>query len=177
MTECNKYCTCGPNCRNRVVQKGRKVVLEIFKTDDKGWGVRAGELIEPGQFVTEYVGEIITEKEAKIRERLCGDYLFNVDSNQRNDSYVIDAAKYGNVSRFFNHSCQPNLYVKRVYINSKRLPHMAFFAAKPIKKNEELSFNYKPDWNVIFEKNVLSKTKCFCAASKCRGTLPLVYIQ
>lgn len=36
--ECNKRCRCGPACLNRVVQNGRKVRLEIFKTKNKGWG-------------------------------------------------------------------------------------------------------------------------------------------
>ena len=36
--ECNKKCNCGNNCKNRVVQHGRTVGLEIFKTTDRGWG-------------------------------------------------------------------------------------------------------------------------------------------
>jgi histone-lysine N-methyltransferase SUV39H len=36
--ECNKRCTCGPKCKNRVVQQGRKVKLDIFKTHNRGWG-------------------------------------------------------------------------------------------------------------------------------------------
>lgn len=36
--ECNENCHCGPGCRSRVVQKGRRVPLEIFKTADRGWG-------------------------------------------------------------------------------------------------------------------------------------------
>jgi len=36
--ECNALCSCRDNCRGRVVQKGRTVRLEIFKTKDRGWG-------------------------------------------------------------------------------------------------------------------------------------------
>ena len=36
--ECNPLCNCGDNCKNRVVQHGRKVGLEIFKTTNRGWG-------------------------------------------------------------------------------------------------------------------------------------------
>lgn len=36
--ECNKLCSCGPNCKNRVVQHGRQVQLQIFKTTNRGWG-------------------------------------------------------------------------------------------------------------------------------------------
>jgi len=36
--ECNALCNCGPTCTSRVVQHGRKVKLEIFMTESKGWG-------------------------------------------------------------------------------------------------------------------------------------------
>jgi len=36
--ECNSTCSCGPECENKVVQKGRRVKLQIFKTAKKGWG-------------------------------------------------------------------------------------------------------------------------------------------
>lgn len=40
-------------------------------------------------------------------------YLFDMDHNFDDDSddtlFVIDAFHYGNVSHFFNHSCDPNL--------------------------------------------------------------------
>lgn len=36
--ECNDNCACGPICKSRLVQKGRTVGLEIFKTKNRGWG-------------------------------------------------------------------------------------------------------------------------------------------
>jgi Pre-SET motif len=36
--ECNNRCGCGRSCPNRVVQRGRRMPLEIFKTQKKGWG-------------------------------------------------------------------------------------------------------------------------------------------
>ena len=36
--ECNDLCNCEDNCKNRVVQHGRQVPLQIFKTKDRGWG-------------------------------------------------------------------------------------------------------------------------------------------
>ena len=38
IVECNSKCSCGPDCSNRVVQNGRKIKLQIFKTEKKGWG-------------------------------------------------------------------------------------------------------------------------------------------
>ena len=40
--ECNDRCTCSQFCKNRVVQRGRQVPLEIFKTNDRGWGEPVG---------------------------------------------------------------------------------------------------------------------------------------
>ena len=37
--ECNKRCNCESNCKNRVVQHGRSVPLQIFKTTNRGWGM------------------------------------------------------------------------------------------------------------------------------------------
>ena len=36
--ECNDQCHCGPGCKTRVVQHGRQVGLEIFKTKNRGFG-------------------------------------------------------------------------------------------------------------------------------------------
>jgi len=36
--ECNDRCNCGRTCPNRVVERGRRMPLEIFKTQKKGWG-------------------------------------------------------------------------------------------------------------------------------------------
>jgi len=37
--ECHEKCKCSKNCNNRVVERGRKVPLDIFRTSDgRGWG-------------------------------------------------------------------------------------------------------------------------------------------
>lgn len=57
--ECNKLCPCDKTCRNRVVQRGRKFKVCIFRTSNgRGWGVKAMQKIRKGSFVTEYVGEV-----------------------------------------------------------------------------------------------------------------------
>ena len=110
--ECNKMCACAEagNCINRVVQRGRKIQLTIFRTaNNRGWGVKAGELIRAGSFVTEYVGEVISSEEAERRGQIYDTrgctYLFDLDYNKGDQNpYTVDAAKYGNVSHFINHS-------------------------------------------------------------------------
>lgn len=61
------------------------------------------------QFVTEYVGELLTSDEAeergKVYDHVGMTYLFDLDYNQDEPAaYTVDAKKYGNISHFINHS-------------------------------------------------------------------------
>ena len=95
------------DCINRVVQHGRKIPLCIFRTDNRGWGVKTLQPIKANTFVTEYVGEVITSEEAEKRGRAYDEegetYLFDLDFDD-DQMFTIDAKKYGNISHFFNHS-------------------------------------------------------------------------
>ncbi|KAJ0036114.1 hypothetical protein NQD34_004791 [Periophthalmus magnuspinnatus] len=146
--ECNSRCRCGPDCPNRVVQKGIQFDLCIFKTDNgRGWGVRTLQHINKNTFVMEYIGEIITNEEAEKRGREYDSqgstYLFDLDYVE--DVYTVDAAHYGNISHFVNHSCNPNLQVFNVFIDNidERLPRIALFSTRAICAGEELTFDYK----------------------------------
>nr|CAD7426987.1 unnamed protein product [Timema monikensis] len=148
--ECNKCCKCPSNCRNRVVQNGRLVDLAIFRTKNGcGWGVKAMQMIRKGTFVCEYVGEVITNEEAEKRGMIYDaegrTYLFDLDYNEKTQCpYTVDAARFGNVSHFINHSCDPNLAVYAVWINclDRDLPRLGLFATRMIRKGEEISFDY-----------------------------------
>lgn len=147
--ECNKRCKCGPSCRNRIVQQGRRHSLLIFKTSNGcGWGVRTNKAIARGQFIAEYVGELITcdeaEKRGKEYDAVGCTYLFDLDFNENDNLYSLDAAKCGNVSRFINHSCNPNLGVWAVWTDclDLDLPKICLFALRRIEAGEEITFDY-----------------------------------
>ncbi|CAL7952245.1 unnamed protein product [Xylocopa violacea] len=149
--ECNKRCACDMDCINRVVQRGTEMKLCIFRTaNGRGWGVKTLQRIKKGSFVTEYVGEVITSEEAEKRGKqydVAGrTYLFDLDYNETEEQcpYTVDAAMYGNISHFINHSCDPNLAVYGVWINclDPNLPKLALFAMRDIKQNEEITFDY-----------------------------------
>ncbi|KAH1188022.1 hypothetical protein KIL84_012410 [Mauremys mutica] len=142
--ECNARCRCGAECSNRVVQRGIRYDLCIFRTaNGRGWGVRTLEKIRKNSFVMEY---IITSEEAERRgqiyDRQGATYLFDLDYVE--DVYTVDAAYYGNISHFVNHSCDPNLQVYNVFIDNldERLPRIALFATRHIRAGEELTFDY-----------------------------------
>lgn len=147
--ECNKACKCSSDCCNRVVQGGRNIKLSIFRTSNGcGWGVKTEQKIRQGQFLCQYVGEVITFEEAEKRGREYDanglTYLFDLDFNSVENPYVVDAAHLGNVSHFINHSCDPNLGVWAVWADclDPNLPMLALFATREIEPGEELCFDY-----------------------------------
>lgn len=36
--ECHSGCACSAECPNRVVERGRRIPLQIFRTEGRGWG-------------------------------------------------------------------------------------------------------------------------------------------
>ncbi|KAM7322500.1 hypothetical protein ACRRTK_018005 [Alexandromys fortis] len=157
--ECNSRCQCGPDCPNRIVQKGTQYSLCIFRTSNGcGWGVKTLVKIKRMSFVMEYVGEVITSEEAEKRGQLYDNqgitYLFDLD--YESDEFTVDAARYGNVSHFVNHSCDPNLQVFSVFIDNldTRLPRIALFSTRTIKAGEELTFDYQMK-GMVFKNNFI----------------------
>ncbi|XP_052195621.1 histone-lysine N-methyltransferase SUVR5 isoform X2 [Diospyros lotus] len=177
--ECNHICSCSRSCQNKVLQNGVQVKLEVFKTEKKGWAVRAREAILCGTFVCEYIGEIIDEQEAnRRRDRYGGKgwgYFYDIDSHLSDLSrliegqvpYVIDAMNYGNVSRYLNHSCSPNLVSRQVLVETIdcQLAHIGLYASRDIAAGEELTYNFR------YKLLPGEGHPCHCGASNCRGRL------
>ncbi|XP_072976882.1 histone-lysine N-methyltransferase, H3 lysine-9 specific SUVH4-like [Typha angustifolia] len=195
--ECGPSCKCPPSCHNRVSQRGIKIPLEIFKTSSRGWGVRSLSSIPSGSFICEYVGELLQDKEAEKRSN--DEYLFDIGHNYDDQSlweglptlipdlqssscsevvedqgFTIDAAECGNVGRFINHSCSPNLYAQNVLYDhdDKRMPHIMFFAAENIPKLQELTYHYNYMIDQVHDSEGNIKRKdCYCGSSECSGRL------
>lgn len=160
---CSEGCGCGPSCTNLPFQKrvGRK--LDLVKTDKCGWGLRAGEKIKAGDFLTEYVGEVIDDKTCE--ERLWG-MKDRGESNfymcEINREMVIDASFKGNLSRFINHSCCPNTQLQKWQIDEEM--RIGVFAISDIAEGESISYDYQ---FIPFGQ----EQTCYCGASACRGKL------
>lgn len=195
--ECNLNCNCGPVCKSRVVQKGRRVPLTIFKTPNRGWGVYCNEELIQGEFIDTYLGEIITNEEADRREAKAGtkekaSYLYSLDKFVGDtdeltiDScYIVDGQYKGGPTRFINHSCEPNCRQYTVSYNKHdlRIYDLAFFAIEDIPAGTELTFDYM-DKDEEEEEDVIrkreeaksnsdndGKVECNCGSKKCRGLL------
>ncbi|CDS42598.1 histone lysine n methyltransferase setd8 [Echinococcus multilocularis] len=123
-------------------ESGMKVVI----TEDKGRGVLTTRTFLPGEFVVEYIGELISGSEARTREAEynkdpnVGSFMFFFShGNQR---YCVDATEEtGKLGRLINHSrLHPNCVVKVIPING--IPRLALFAKTEIPPGEELLYDY-----------------------------------
>uniref|UniRef100_A0A8C2ZCL5 Euchromatic histone-lysine N-methyltransferase 2 n=1 Tax=Cyclopterus lumpus TaxID=8103 RepID=A0A8C2ZCL5_CYCLU len=170
--ECNMACSCYRTCKNRVVQAGIKVRLQLYRTEKMGWGVRALQDIPQGSFICEYVGELISDAEADVRED--DSYLFDLD-NKDGEVYCIDARYYGNISRFINHLCDPNLIPVRVFMlhQDLRFPRIAFFSSRDIHSGQELGFDYGDRFWDIKSKYFT----CQCGSEKCKHSAEAIALE
>ncbi|KAI9851647.1 MAG: hypothetical protein M1838_003116 [Thelocarpon superellum] len=189
--ECNPLCNCRDNCKNKLVQWGRQVPLEIFHTGNRGWGLRCPVDLRQGDFVDTYRGEIITEEECHQRDqtRQVRDvYTFSLDKfqddNENNEwamthKYVIDGEYVGGPTRYINHSCNPNLKQFTVSYNHSDpcIYDLAFFTKRFVPAFTELTFDYmgRDDEEVDDEdeghEGDEGRIRCLCGEPNCRKFL------
>ena len=167
------------------------VPLQLFKTENKGWGVRTLVDLPAGQFVSTYSGKMYTDikadeyvrsgkgndmyfadvdlydsvenmkrgidlqlddegidvgkkrgrkpknknkKSAKKKQEEEEDFFANNSILRRifgdESLFVVDAQDRGNIGRFFNHSCDPNLEVQMIFhdtVNSSMISEVNYF--------------------------------------------------
>ena len=139
--------------------------IQVRRSGVHGKGVFALKPIAEGETIIEYVGEVITWKEALRRHPHDPSdpnhtFYFHID-----DGHVIDALYGGNASRWINHSCDPNCEADeiegRVFIK----------ALRSIRAGEELNYNY----GLVLDGPITAKERaqypCWCGAAQCRGTM------
>ena len=162
-----------PNsCCNTDIQRGvrkRLLVGESSHPGDIGFGAYMAEPAKQGEFIAEYVGEIISEAESvrrsEIYDKLKVSFIFDL-----NEEVTIDSFRYGNIERFINHSkkyanCKPLVKL----VNGEH--RIGFFATKDLDAGEELFFDYGKKFTAIHglkEMEDVSKKKGV-ASKKARG--------
>src|SRR5436190_8808045 len=131
-----------------------------------GRGVFATRTIRKGATIIEYRGERTTWKIAQARPDSDPDNPHHTFIFELDDGRVIDAAVRGNAARWINHSCAPNCKSYededgRVYIEAKR----------DIAPAEELTYDYRLQYDGRITRKVKEEYACRCGARRCRGTL------
>jgi hypothetical protein len=134
----NQLATKQQRCRNDRIGMRRHahLLLAASTIEDAGWGVYTKHALKKGDFVHEYVGEVISQEEAERRgsiyDKVNQSYLFNLSSD-----YVVDASRKGNKTRFANHSTKPNCETKMIWVNGDI--RIGLFAIVDIEPQTEVS--------------------------------------
>eukprot|EP00727_Mastigamoeba_balamuthi_P008409 m51a1_g4190 putative trithorax- isoform d (2135) ;mRNA; f:392342-401491 len=136
--------------------------LRVGKSPIQGLGVFAKVDIESETYLLEYMGEIIRQNLADIREERyrrmgIGDYMFSLG-----DGRVVDATMRGSWARYVNHSCEPNCYTQIISVAGQK--HIIIVSKERIPAGTELSYDYK----FPYEEE---KVPCRCGAKRCHGTM------
>ena len=191
--ECNMKCQCSKRfCKNSVIKRGPiKGLFVKHVSKEKGLGLFCEHKITIGTFVCTYAGEVIgveeDQKRAKIQQEAGKpNYIIFVKEFFNNAPLltVIDPTVIGNIGRYCNHSCDPNLIMIPIRIENL-IPHLALFASKDIPEGTELTFDYgNPSKIIEAEQNITNiesltnkesemLVKCLCNAQEnCRKFLP-----
>ncbi|KAK4417956.1 Histone-lysine N-methyltransferase, H3 lysine-9 specific SUVH4 [Sesamum alatum] len=199
--ECGPNCGCGPKCVNRTSQRGPRYRLEVFRTPKKGWGVRSWDYIPSGAPVCEYIGLLkrtedldpaadntyvfdidclqtmkgLDGRESRLRDVSLPSYLQKVDEEvSESVPFCIDAGHTGNIARFINHSCQPNLFVQCMLSSHHdiKLARVILVAADNIPPLKEFTYDYGYVLDsVMGPDGKIRQMACFCGAQECRKRL------
>ncbi|XP_022104946.1 uncharacterized protein LOC110986919 isoform X2 [Acanthaster planci] len=162
LIECTSRCPCGDYCTNKRFSKRQYADVGVFYAENKGHGLKTKVDLKSHEFVMEYCGEVLNYTEFKSRVK-----RYNKD-NQRHFYFmalradeIIDATIKGNMSRFINHSCDPNCETQKWTVNGQI--RVGFFTKKFIAAGTELTFDYQ------FEQYGEHAQKCLCGSTNCRG--------
>ncbi|XP_072515395.1 histone-lysine N-methyltransferase NSD3 isoform X4 [Salminus brasiliensis] len=163
--ECHpQVCPAGDRCLNQSFSKRMYPDTEVIKTSGRGWGLKTKQDLKKGDFVMEYVGELIDLEECRQRishankNHITNFYMLTLTKDR-----VIDAGPKGNLSRFMNHSCSPNCETQKWTVNGDI--RIGLFTLCDIAADTELTFNY----NLDCLGN--GRTSCHCGAENCSGFL------
>lgn len=139
--------------------------LQVKRSGVHGQGVFALQPIAAGETIIEYTGEVISWEEALRRHphdpsQPDHTFYFHID-----DERVIDGKVGGNVSRWINHACDPNVEADdssgRVFL----------LALRDIERGDELFFDYGLVIDERYTPALKKRFECRCGSPDCRGTM------
>jgi hypothetical protein len=162
-TQVSTNATSKGHLRPAPLPSGKRIQTRLSGVHGKG--MFAVQDLAEGETLIEYIGEIISWKEALKRHPHDPTdpnhtFYFHVD-----EKHVIDAKHGGNSSRWINHSCAPNCEADeqkgRIFIK----------ALQNIPAGKELFYDYGLIIDAPYTKKLKAEYPCWCGAPNCRGTL------
>ena len=129
-----------PMCCNMGMQRNEKKLLHVGYSGVHGWGLFAGEIIRTGDFIVEYIGEMITRSEAERRGLFYDNkdltFLFSL-----NKDLDLDSTRRGNKAKYANcNSKNPNMTIRMMTVKGDH--RVGLYAKRNILAGEELDFDY-----------------------------------
>ena len=139
--------------------------LRVKRSGVHGQGVFALQPIAAGETIIEYTGEVISWPEALRRHphdpsQPDHTFYFHID-----DERVIDGKVGGNLSRWINHACDPNVEADD---SSGRI---FLLALRDIERGDELFFDYGLVIDERYTPALKKRFECRCGSPDCRGTM------
>jgi len=135
--------------------------LRVGRSRKDRFGVYACEVIPLGRKVIEYTGKVLSlhEFNREFERKYHGRPPRRLYGMSLSRKLVVDASRQGCGAEYINHSCEPNLFVRR------HGGHALLFSLRRIARGEELCYDYQlpRGW----------KAPCRCGSSRCRGMLNL----
>uniref|UniRef100_I3JR22 Histone-lysine N-methyltransferase SETDB2 n=1 Tax=Oreochromis niloticus TaxID=8128 RepID=I3JR22_ORENI len=191
--ECGPWCGCDRSrCQNRLVQRGIRVRLQVFQTQNRGWGVRCRDDLDRGTFVCIYAGEcgsltrsdLPSDDEVEVvTEWLAPPVLegrrnvletpppMSPPTSPTLHVPVIQRPSDSGSSTTDQeeHSCQPNLFIQNIFIDSHdpAFPVVAFFTSRAVVAGTELTWDYSA--NVQIDSLQKQEVSCLCESDNCHG--------
>ena len=126
-----RVCPYADDCSNRPFQYLPQPKVKVQLTENRGYGLFLQQDVFAGDFIVEYMGEIIDDEECSRRLLACKDknepnfYLMEITPSQ-----IIDARFCGNNARFINSSCYPNCETQRWWTRPRMKPELAFLPSR-----------------------------------------------
>ncbi|KAF1744500.1 hypothetical protein MXB_1016, partial [Myxobolus squamalis] len=122
--------------------------------------------------IVEYVGEIIRNELACVREKIYEKKVLIKKNIQNiiacmlklNENYLIDATTTGGIARFINHSCDPNCNIEIIVVD--KVEKAIVSSKRKIDKLEEITYDYK----LCIEESE-NKIICMCNSQHCKKFL------
>lgn len=130
-------------------------LVELREYKGKGTGVRALGPFKKGQILGQFVGEI---KPVSGRDDLTYSLLHG--SRKQKAKTLISPKRYGNWTRFINHSCDSSTAFLHVVVG--RHTAMVVYAKRDIAPFEEITVDYGSGY--------LANLACKCGSRSCRGS-------
>ena len=128
----------------------------MYKFTMAGVGVFSRSLYPAGCVMMEYIGRVVR---SSYFEQMADNFDYAMEMEYNGQCFVIDAWKEGNMARYVNHSCDPNMDMVTLQDGDK--VGVYFRTKKAIMPGEELTVKYgRKDWSNTRAK--MKPVPCCC---------------